>query len=388
MTRIDGPWLRSEATRAVFRAFESVGYRAFFVGGTVRNAVLGEPVSDVDLATDAVPERVMEIGQGAGLKAIPTGIDHGTVTLVSQGTPHEITTFRRDVATDGRRAVVAFTTEIAEDAGRRDFTMNALYADIEGQVIDPLGGLPDAMARHVRFIGSAEDRIREDYLRILRFFRFNAWYANPAGGLDADGLAACAALARGIDGLARERIGAEMRKLLQAPDPGPALASMAQSGVLVRVLPGASVTAIAPLVHLESSVSAQPDAIRRLAALGGEDHARRLRLSRVESRQLDRLRGVAGSTAGSAELGWRVGKDAALDGLLLRAALASMTLPPHAVEEVAHGAAAVFPVRATDLAGRLEGRALGQMLDKLQKRWLASGFSLSRDQLLDGIGAE
>lgn len=179
-----------------------------------------------------------------------------------------------------------------------------------------------------------------------------------------------------------------MRKLLQAPDPSPALASMAQSGVLARVLPGASVAAIAPLVHLEGSVSIRPDSIRRLAALGGEDPGQKLRLSRAETRQLDRLRDAAGSLAGPAELGWRMGKATALDGLLLRAALASMPLSPDAFEEVTKGATAVFPVRAADLAGRMEGRALGQMLDRLQKQWIASGFKLSRDQLLDGSGNE
>jgi poly(A) polymerase len=197
------------ATQALCAAVLAGGYRIFFVGGCVRNAVLGEPVGDLDLATDALPEQVIRLAEAAGFKAIPTGIDHGTVTVLADGVPHEITTFRHDVQTDGRHAVVAYSTDLAQDAARRDFTMNALYADPAGEVIDPLGGLPDLLARRLRFVGDPVQRIGEDYLRILRFFRFSATYGDPALGMDVDALAACAELADGIDGLSRERIGAE-----------------------------------------------------------------------------------------------------------------------------------------------------------------------------------
>ncbi len=191
------------------------------------------------------------------------------MTAVVDGTPIEVTTFRADVATDGRRAQVAFTTDMATDAGRRDFTMNALYADAEGTVIDPLGGLPDLHAGRVRFIGRPEDRIAEDYLRILRFFRFHAWYGAPENGIDPDGLAACAGHADGVDRLARERIGWEVRKLLAAPDPAPATAAMASAGVLARCLPGADASTLAPLVHAERLAGAVPDWPTRLCRAGG-----------------------------------------------------------------------------------------------------------------------
>ena len=176
-----GNWLAHPGTQGLCKALEAAGYRALFVGGCVRNAILGVPVADIDLATDATPDVVTRVAEGAGFKVIPTGIDHGTVTVVASGLPHEVTTFRRDVETDGRRAVVAFSTRIEEDASRRDLTMNALYADATGLVIDPLGGLADTLARRVRFVGDPETRIREDYLRILRFFRFHAAYGDPEG---------------------------------------------------------------------------------------------------------------------------------------------------------------------------------------------------------------
>lgn len=239
MTRVGGDWLDAPATRAVMAALTAGGHQALFVGGCVRNALLGRPVADVDIATDALPETVISLAAAAGLNPVPTGIGHGTVTVVAEGRPFEVTTFRRDVETFGRHARVAFTAALAEDAARRDFTMNALYARPDGEVVDPLGSLADLRAGRVRFVGNPAERIAEDYLRILRFFRIHAWYGDPAGGLDPDGLAACAAAQDGLARLSRERIGAELAKLLSAADPAPAVAAMAATGILGRLLPGA-----------------------------------------------------------------------------------------------------------------------------------------------------
>ena len=378
--RLTGDWLDHPGTAAVMHALDGAGGQAFFVGGCVRDAVLGRPVGDIDIATDLVPDRVVEAVVVAGLRAVPTGIEHGTVTVIAAHRPHEVTTFRRDVETFGRHATVAFSTDVAEDAARRDFTMNALYADGRGQVIDPLGsGLADAKQRHVRFIGHPEDRIREDYLRILRFFRFTAVVGDPDLGLDAEGLAACAALAEGIDGLSRERIGAEMRKLLAAGDPAPAVAAMAMTGVLARVLPGADARALAPLVHLEAGLS--PDWLRRLAVIGGEDVDDRLRLSRAEARDLARLRAAIGSGDAPAALGWRLGLVRGADAVLLRAAMMGQTLALDALDEVARGAMARFPVVAADLEP-LAGKALGARLKELEAQWLAGGLRAGKDELL------
>lgn len=380
--RLSGQWLTRPETRAVMAALTGAGHRALFVGGVVRNALLGQEVSDIDISTDARPQTVMQIAVSAGLKAVPTGIDHGTVTLISGGVPHEVTTFRRDVETDGRRAVVAFSDRVEEDAARRDFTMNALYAEADGTVVDPLGGLPDALARRVRFIGHPEDRIREDYLRILRFFRFQAWYGHPGEGVDAEGLAACAVLSRKIDTLAHERIGHELLKLLAAPDPAPAVASMAQAGVLAHALPGADPRALAPLVHLEDGLPADP--IRRLAALGGDDPANALRLSRAHAKRLEVIRQGAESAAGPDELAWRFGEGSARDAVLVRAASLGTPLPDGLDRALALGSGAVFPVKARDLMPELTGRALGDRMAELQRDWIASGFTATRDELLAG----
>jgi poly(A) polymerase len=276
--------------------------------------------------------------------------------------------------------VVAFSDRIEEDAQRRDFTMNALYADRRGTVIDPLGGLPDLQSRHVRFVGDPETRIREDYLRILRFFRFHATYGDPEGGLDPEGLAACAAHSAGLETISRERITAELRKLLAARDPAPAVAAMAQAGVLPRILPGADPRALAPLVHLDARDP--PRWLCRLAVLGGETAA--LRLSRAEERDLTALRTAIGTTETPAALGFRLGQPLAADAVLARAALFGVPLPANWAGEVRRGATARFPVTAADLMPALQGKALGARLQHLEARWLASDLTLTREDLLKG----
>ncbi len=372
-------WLAAPSLRAVFAAFDAAGHRAYLVGGAVRNAVLGQAVHDMDLATAARPQEVLTLARAAGLKAVGTGLEHGTVTIIANGVPHEVTSFRADVETDGRRARVAFTDDMAEDARRRDFTMNALYADATGRVIDPLGGLPDALAGRVRFIEDADQRIQEDYLRILRFFRFSAWYG-VEHGIDAEGLAAVARHVDGLDGIARERIGAEMLRLLGAPDPAPAMAAMRQAGVLARVLPGADDAALAPLVHHEDGIA--PDALRRLAVLGGVDVADALRLSRQDARRLTVLRDGIGAPAGAGELGYRHGVQTGLDILLLRAAVFTQPLMPDARAALMKGAKAKFPISAADLMPHYCGPSLGAKLAELESRWIASDFTATRADLL------
>lgn len=379
--RLTGAWIEAAHVQRVLAMLAAGGHLAFLVGGCVRNAALGTAVSDIDIATDARPEQVVALAEAAGLRAVPTGIEHGTVTVIADHEPHEITTFRRDIETFGRHATVAFSTRIEEDAARRDFTMNALYARADGTVLDPLGeGLADLAARRLRFVGDPGQRIREDYLRILRFFRFTAWYGAPEEGFDAEGLAACAMLAEGIERLSRERVGHEMRKLLGAPDPAPAVAAMATTGILPHVLPGADPAALAPLVHLEAGLPADP--IRRLAVLGGTDPAERLRLSKPEARRLERLREGALSGAGPAVLGYRLGARDGLDAVLLQAALTGMPPAETSRNRVEFGAAQRFPVQAADLMPALQGAALGARLKELETRWIASGFALDRAALL------
>lgn len=380
--KVTGDWLTSPSTQAVFQALQADGHDVFAVGGCVRNALMGVAVTDVDLATDATPDTVEHLSKAAGLKPVPTGKDHGTITVVADGVGYEVTTFRADAETDGRRAIVRFSTDMAEDAARRDFTMNALYARSDGTVIDPLGGLPDLEARQVRFIGDAKARIAEDYLRILRFFRFAAWYGDPAEGFDAEGLAAIADSLDGLAGLSRERVGAEMLKLLSAPDPAPAVGAMAQTGVLRAVLPGSDARGLAPLIHLEQLTQLQIDPLRRLASLGAFD-GETLRLSKAGQRRLAQYQSLISSTEGPAELGYRHGVAMAQDVMLLRSALLETPFNPESLSVARAAAEHVFPVKSADLMPEYTGPALGAKLRELEDRWIASGFSLTKSDLLD-----
>jgi poly(A) polymerase len=375
MTVITASWLQSDAAQTVCNLLTDAGYQAWFVGGCVRNEILGEPVADLDLSTNALPKIVMDLAKAADIRAIPTGIDHGTVTLIVDGIPFEITTFRRDVATDGRRATVVFADNMTDDARRRDFTMNALYADPDGHVADPLGGLPDLHARRIRFIEDADQRIKEDYLRILRFFRFYAWYGDTNEGPDRDGLAACAENTEGLQSLSVERVTAEMLKLLAAPDPAPAVAAMAATGGLMQVLPGADTGMLAVLVHLEEALNIAPNPMRRLAMLGGTP-ADTLRLSKEQARHLSQIKsGDLPST-----IAYRFGYAVGLDALLIQSASLGQT---PTTDTIAHAAKQVFPLQAADLMPALKGPALGQALKQAEDRWIASGFTLTKADLID-----
>ncbi|MDO9338555.1 MAG: CCA tRNA nucleotidyltransferase [Caulobacter sp.] len=280
-------WMTLPATQAVIAALEAKGFAgcARFVGGCVRNTLLNTEVDDIDIATTLTPDQVTEALEQAGLKAIPTGVDHGTITAVSQGRPYEITTLRKDVATDGRRAVVAFTKSWAEDAERRDFRLNALYADADGRLFDPTGdGIADCLAGRIVFVGDPMTRIREDYLRILRWFRFHAWYGK--GDPDQAALTACKALKGMLSGRAAERTQKELLKLLAAEDPRAALRLMAATSVLSSVLPQVkALTRFETLVAIQTEQLFETDAELRLAALlpddvaVARDTAERLRLS-------------------------------------------------------------------------------------------------------------
>jgi poly(A) polymerase len=381
--KLAGEWLEAPGTQAVLTLLTDAGYEAFVVGGCVRNALLGRAVADIDISTSAEPQDVTRLAKAAGYKAVPTGIEHGTVTVVINGEPHEITTYRKDVETDGRRAVVVFSDDIHDDARRRDFTMNALYAAADGTLVDPLKGLADLENGRVRFIEDAETRIREDYLRILRFFRFHAWYGDAEAGPDTEALDACAKLADGLDRLSKERIGAEIRKLLDAPDPAPAVAMMAATGVLARVLPEADPSFLAPLVHFENESAIDARWQRRLRCLGSTDWTPHLRLSRAETREIGEIDRALIEGMSPAEAAYRFGAEVASDATLIRAATIGSP-PPEAWEnEVAKGLAATFPVRAADLLEyRSAGPELGEALNKLERAWINSGFRMDRQQLL------
>jgi len=381
-------WLCRPETQAVFRALAAAGYPAMAVGGVVRNALMGLPVTDIDIATPAPPDRVAAAARAAGLDCVPTGIDHGTVTVVANRMPFEVTTLRRDVATDGRRATVAFTDDWAEDAARRDFTINALYCASDGRILDPLGGYPDIRARRVRFIGDPDRRIAEDYLRILRYFRFFATFA--AGDPDGSAIAACIRARRGLERLSAERVRAELLKLLVAPRAVAAVDAMTGAGLLARVLHLAPRPGLFQrLCAAEAAMGVPPDAILRLSALAvavEEDAAaltERLRLSNAESRALMVLdaRTSHALAAGDDRAARRL--LAALGPVEWRprvlAAMASGLAPDRAGRWLSMSAALPvpdFPLRGADLLdqGLTSGPAVGALLAELRQWWIEADF--------------
>jgi poly(A) polymerase len=362
-----------------------------FVGGCVRNTLLGLEAGDLDIATSHSPATVIALAERAGLKAVPTGIEHGTITVVAHGKPFEVTTLRRDVQTDGRQAPVQFTDDWAADAARRDFTMNAIYADAAGALFDPVGGIEDARAGRVRFIGDAAARIREDFLRILRFFRFDAWYGE--GELDGAGLAACAAEKAGLKQLSAERVQKELLRLLEAREPVEALRAMSEAGVLGLVLPEAQeFDALAGLVIVEADYLRAADAVRRLSVLieadaaGAAALASRLRLSNTDRERLIRLRTSRPQIAAEIEGRslharlYREGVAAIEDEIVLawaaRGPNRDVDLWICLLDLVRGYKRPQFPLTGYDvMALGLSGARVGEVLSALEEWWIAEDFT-------------
>ena len=381
----------------VLDALDRDGEEARIVGGAVRDWLIGRGVrSDIDIATTATPEEVTRRARAAGLKAVPTGIEHGTVTLVAEGEPYEVTTLREDVETDGRRARVMFGRSWEHDAQRRDFTMNALYLTRTGELVDLVGGAADAEAGRVRFIGDADVRIREDYLRILRLFRFHAAFGK--GPLNSEALAAAMRNRDGLSRLSRERVRAETLKLLVAPRAGETLADMQRAGLLEPVLgrPG-DVDTFARLAEIEDGLGLPADGVRRLGALAVREEAdaealrEGLRLSNAEAARLLALAGPA-PTPGMCEKGqkafiYRMGRQAVQDRALIAFARSRAPLDDAGWRALAGIAAdwpiPIFPLKAADFLalGLTPGPGLGAALKSAEEAWVEAGFPMNREAL-------
>ncbi|MPY71313.1 MAG: CCA tRNA nucleotidyltransferase [Alphaproteobacteria bacterium] len=405
------PWMTAPATVAVMAALGDAGAVARFVGGCVRDAVLGRTVKDIDIATDAEPGGVLAALRDAGVRAVPTGLDHGTVTAVREGRPFEITTLRHDVETFGRRARVAFTDDWAADAARRDLTLNALYCDADGTLYDPVGGLADLKAGRVRFVGAARARIEEDVLRLLRFFRFHAHYGQ--GAPDEAALAACAEMAPRLEVLSAERVWMELKRLLAAPDPASVLDIMAQRGALEHVLPEASRRdRLRALCDLEAALGRDPDPVLRLAASAALDGraadavALRLRFSNADRGRLIRLAAPEAEVAPAMDerarrvalyrLGAATFADLVLIGWAEEAALGG--------GDIERGNAAAWrallaasgrwkdlslPVGGADAMalGVPRGPEIGNLLGRLETWWIGEDFRPGRKACLDRLRA-
>ncbi len=392
------PWMVAPETRAVLDALRAGGATVRFVGGCVRDAVAGRAIADIDLATDAPPERVVELLKAAGLKAIPTGIDHGTVTAVSAGRPYEVTTLRHDVETDGRRAVVAFTDDWEADAARRDFTMNALSLEPGGLLHDPFGGIADLRAGRVRFVGDPHQRIAEDVLRLLRFFRFYAHYGTPPP--DPDALLACREMAHLLPRLSAERVRVELLKLLAAPDPAAVVGLMRDEGVLDHFL--AHATAIGRLDRMAAIEAALGlnDPLRRLAALLPVDAdtashlAHGLRLSKAERDRLVAMaepdEAVTPDMDGPARRRALYRLGAATWADLVLVAWADGTADPTdagwrgLIAESKSWKQPRFPVTGADVKrlGVAEGASVGETLRAVESWWIDGDFKAGRKECL------
>jgi poly(A) polymerase len=390
----DAAWLTRGEVAKLLALLNRDGEEARVVGGAVRDALLGLPVGEIDVATTALPDDVVRRVEAAGWKAAPTGIDHGTVTVVIHNVPFEVTTLRRDVETYGRKAKVVFGRDWSADAQRRDFTINALTAAADGTVYDYVGGLADVAARRVRFIGDPATRIAEDFLRILRFFRFHAWYGK--GAPDPAGLHACIAARAGLETLSRERVRMELLKLLLAPHATPALAVMTEAGLLGSVLGGVPLLAsYENMVKVEAAAGLPPDALRRLGALNvfvKEDAGRlteRLRLSNAEATRLSALEGwwrlspESGEQAAHALL-YDVGRDSYVDCVLLAWSRSEAGARDQAWRALAalpqRWTAPAFPLKAADIMERGigAGPALGQAMRRAEQMWIEADFPADR----------
>ena len=377
------PWREREGLAALLDALGQQEGLTRFVGGAVRDTMLGLPVADVDCATRLPPDQVFKQVRAAGFKAVPTGIAHGTVTAVLPDGPIEVTTLRRDVATDGRRATVAFTDDWQEDAARRDFTINALSADpLTGAIFDYFDGLEDLAAHRVRFIGDPFTRIAEDHLRILRFFRFHARFGE--GAPDPAGLAACAARANDLMALSRERIADELIKLLALPDPGPTVRTMHEQGIFLPVLPEIDAAEIALLertIQRERTTGTPPDPLRRFAALLPADGARaeaigkRLKLSNADRH---RLRKVGSASSADVErpraAAYRLGLPAAIDAILLRSG--DDAAAGSRVQVIADWQPPRLPISGGDLIalGLSAGPIVAATLQSIERQWVDEDF--------------
>ena len=394
---LDAPWLKSASVARVLELLNGNGEEARVVGGAVRNALLDIPIGDIDIATTALPEEVIRRAKAAGIKSVPTGIEHGTVTLVIDARPFEVTTLREDTETFGRKAKVAFGRDWVGDAHRRDFTINALSVGADGVVHDYVGGLDDIAARRVRFIGEAEMRIAEDYLRVLRFFRIHAAFG--VGEVDRVGYLACLSARAGLATLSAERVRMELLKLLVADGAVGAVVAMADGGLLLSTLGGVAYTGpFAAMIAAERLLGLKPDPMRRLAALAvavTEDARRlsaRLRLTNAETKALDSMGHRWWRLAGMDEARarrrlYRLGEDRYRDRLLLAWARAGRDADPAPWRELAllpqRWSAPKFPLKAADFIARgiAEGPALGHVLTLAEDAWLAADFPLDDARL-------
>jgi len=384
--QINSEWIKSKSLQNILKIFKKADHNAYLVGGCVRNSILNLPVNDIDISTDAKPEETLDLFKTGSFKATPTGFSHGTVTVVSEGIPYQITTMRSDQNTDGRHANVSFSDNIKADAERRDFTINALYADPTGKIIDPIEGLKDFQPLKIKFIGNANNRIQEDYLRILRFFRFHAQFSDLVEDFERDALDAIKDNKNSLKFLSKERVWNELQKILLSKDPSRALLEMSKIGVLEKISINRGIKSIKNLISIEEKMGIKPEAIRRLVALTRDTEIKSLNLSRKEARKFSLLKSLLEKNFDPAELVYQFNKEIAQSMLAISTFNQGAKLNLIDVTKIEKACLYPCPISGAHLSKYVSGEDVGVKLKEAQSIWIKSNFKSDSAKILSVLG--
>ena len=375
-------WLRNPSAQKLSKLYKSFGYQVLFVGGCVRNTILKMPVTDIDLATDAQPEEIIKIAKENNIRFVPTGLAHGTITLIIDNKNYQITTFRTDFDHDGRYAKVEFTESLLLDASRRDLTINALYCNHVGEVIDPLNGLDDIKKQKIKFIGNPNERIKEDNLRILRFFRFQAIYGNKNLEIDSIALEACHNHKSKLAALSKERITSELRKILSAPNPLEVIIKMNETGVLNELFQNVSIDSLEAYLKTEEKFKININWLGRLLSLQVTQEEESLKLTRCEFKFLKQTKSAIENQIHVLEFSYYNGVENGKIYSILQNFRHNIILSKNLLNQINSLATKKFPITAKDLMPEISGKKLGEALRSLEDRWIKSNFTLSKKELL------
>ena len=375
-------WLRNPSAQKLSKLYKNFGYQVLFVGGCVRNTILKMPVTDIDLATDAQPEEIIKIAKENNIRFVPTGLAHGTITLMIDNKNYQITTFRTDFDHDGRYAKVEFTESLLLDASRRDLTINALYCNHVGEVIDPLNGLDDIKKQKIKFIGNPNERIKEDNLRILRFFRFQAIYGNKNLEIDSIALEACHNHKSKLAALSKERITSELRKILSAPNPLEVIIKMNETGVLNELFQNVSIDSLEAYLKTEEKFKININWLGRLLSLQVTQEEESLKLTRCEFKFLKQTKSAIENQIHVLEFSYYNGVENGKIYSILQNFRHNIILSKNLLNQINSLATKKFPITAKDLMPEISGKKLGEALRSLEDRWIKSNFTLSKKELL------
>lgn len=375
-------WLRNPSAQKLSKLYKNFGYQVLFVGGCVRNTILKMPVTDIDLATDAQPEEIIKIAKENNIRFVPTGLAHGTITLIIDNKNYQITTFRTDFDHDGRYAKVEFTESLLLDASRRDLTINALYCNHVGEVIDPLNGLDDIKKQKIKFIGNPNERIKEDNLRILRFFRFQAIYGNKNLEIDSIALEACHNHKSKLAALSKERITSEIRKILSAPNPLEVIIKMNETGVLNELFQKVSIDSLEAYLKTEEKFKININWLGRLLSLQVTQEEESLKLTRCEFKFLKQTKSAIENQIHVLEFSYYNGVENGKIYSILQNFRHNIILSKNLLNQINSLATKKFPITAKDLMPEIRGKKLGEALRSLEDRWIKSNFTLSKKDLL------